>query len=411
MCKKFKEVAAKCSDKHAAYKKWKEMKYEKHCLDEDSRCYKLSETKCCKRCCFCCCGCCNFVKYILILINVIFFLCGVGLMGIGAYGVFKFDMGAGFLGFLALITGMMGAGSVFAALMGIQGARLRRKEGYTECGQFLLLIYIFGIATVMVFEIMAVVFVTFWCQNRVHEISALVGPDAGETINYNLGNNLANCSFNDCCPNVVGFESHEVSPGIWKLPEENQTWLAQCIHVYDNPSREEDSPAPSSMGFTPFPVFNFTNSTNSTSSFKPTVDDVDDDDDDDDDLPTVAISSGPSPEGDTADVTPLKKTDLIGNQQMCTVFESVQTYENCMDFYTYDQAVRKYLWSMVSPLQTFLLVVLSVEFAGFVAAWFSLLWCCGAGSMKIDVDDSDDDEHEWNEEEHHDVKSYELHHV
>ena len=54
----------------------------------------------------------------------------------------------------------------------------------------------------------------------------------------------------------------------------------------------------------------------------------------------------------------------------------------------------------MQPLRLFLIVILSVEFAGFVAAWFSLLWCCGAGSMKIDIDDSDDDEHEWDDDEH-----------
>ena len=41
------------------YKHWKEEKYEKHCMDEESNCYKLSETKCCKCCCCVCCGCCN----------------------------------------------------------------------------------------------------------------------------------------------------------------------------------------------------------------------------------------------------------------------------------------------------------------------------------------------------------------
>ena len=103
---------------------------------------------------------------------------------------------------------------------------------------------------------------------------------------------------------------------------------------------------------------------------------------------------------------PLEKVDLIGNRQMCAMFESVQTKENCADFYTYDQAVRAYLWKMMQPLQIFLIVVVSVEFVGFVSAWFSLLWCCGAGSMKIDIDDSDDDEHEWAENEHH--GKYEL---
>lgn len=86
-------------------------------------------------------------------------------MGVGAYGVFRFDMGAGFLGFLSLITGVIGAGSVFFAFLGIQGARLRRKEGATECGQFFLLLYVFGIAGVIFLELAAVLFLTFWCTS------------------------------------------------------------------------------------------------------------------------------------------------------------------------------------------------------------------------------------------------------
>lgn len=48
---------------------------------------------------------------------------------------------------------------------------------------------------------------------------------------------------------------------------------------------------------------------------------------------------------------------------------------------------------------------------GFIGAWFSLCWCCGAGSMKLDIEDSDDDEHEWNDDEHTDVPSHLLHSV
>lgn len=374
------------SRKNKEYAQWKEDKYEKHCVDEKSRCHRLGETKCCKCCCFVCCGCCNIVKYILIFVNILFLIAGLGLMGIGAWGVFRFDMGAGFLGFLSLITGMIGAGSVVFAFLGIQGARLRRKEGMTQCGQLLLVMYVFGIAGVIFMEVSAVLFLTFWCTNRVDELSAVLGPDVGDTINYNLGNNLANCSFNDCCPNKVGFEKYEVTDGIWALPAENQSWLATCAHVYDTPEKEEDAPAPA-PAFAPSPIsnMNFTNSSvgPSPSEGKRT--------------PQTTPSSGFV---DADDVTPLRKVDLIGNRQMCTMFDSVQTEENCLDFWTYDQAVRAYMWNLMQPLRLFLIVILSVEFAGFVAAWFSLLWCCGAGSMKIDIDDSDDDEHEWDDDEH-----------
>ena len=302
-----------------------------------------------------------------------FFICGLGLMGIGAYGVFKFDMGAGFLGFLSLLTGMMGFGSVMASFLGIQGSRLRRKEGCTEMGQFLLVLYIVGIATVMFVEFMAVIFITYWCNNKVDEISAIAGPDAGQTINYNLGNNLANCSFNDCCPNKVGFEKYQVSEGIWNLPDENITWLATCVHVYDKVLKDSDSPAPFGEEFlvpSPSPNMTMMNATQGNGNGG-----------------TGVLGTGPSSAGDGEAVTPLKKVDLIGNRQMCTLFEEIQTYDNCMDFYTYDQAVRRYLWNMVEPLQTFLIAVMCVELTGFIAAWFSLLWCCGAGSMKIDIDD------------------------
>jgi hypothetical protein len=379
----------KISRKRQEYRDWKEWRYERHCVDEKSNCHRLSQTKCCKCCCCLCCGCCNLVKFILIVINVLFFICGLCLMGVGAYGVFRFDMGAGFLGFLSLITGVIGAGSVFFAFLGIQGARLRRKEGATECGQFFLLLYVFGIAGVIFLELAAVLFLTFWCTNRVDELSAVLGDNVGETINYNLGNNLANCSFNDCCPNVAGFEDYEVSPGVWQLPEENQSWLAICVHVYDKPEKEEEgAPAPAPFSFGPSPASNFSNSSSTPSP--------------------IATITGLAPSSNTRsdDFQSLRKVDLIGNRQMCTMFESVQTKENCADFYTYDQAVRAYLWKMMQPLQIFLIVVVSVEFVGFVSAWFSLLWCCGAGSMKIDIDDSDDDEHEWAENEHH--GKYEL---
>ena len=51
------------------------------------------------------------------------------------------------------------------------------------------------------------------------------------------------------------------------------------------------------------------------------------------------------------------------------------------------------------------------EFLGFIGAWFSLCWCCGAGAMKLDVYDSDDDEHEWHDEEHENVAPQHLHSV
>lgn len=333
-------------------------------------------------------------------------------MGIGAWGVFKFDMGAGFLGFLSLVTGMIGFGSVVFSFVGIQGARLRRKEGYTECGQFFLLLYVFGIAGVIFVELAGVLFITFWCKNRVHELSAVLGPNVEETINYNLGNNLANCSFNDCCPNQVGFASYEVSPGIWELPPDNETWPAICVHVYDKLGDDEEfAPAPA-----PSPSNEIDDSVNasspSSSSSRQAAADSNQQTQPGQGTTLSSSGSSPAPSNKVSDpVTPLSKVDLIGNRQMCSVFESVQTEENCRDFYLYEEAVKKYLWSVVAPLQTFLLVVIGIEFAGFVAAWFSLLWCCGAGSMKIDIDDSDDDEHEWHDNEHHEVNPKDLHHV
>ena len=117
------------------------------------------------------------------------------------------------------------AGSVFFSLIGIQGARLRRMEGMTQCGQCLLCTYQFGIAGIMVVELMLALILMLWATNQMEIVSDLQGGDTSEgslahTINYNLGNNFVNCSYEDCCPPVLinngdtSFSEYKDAPAI-----------------------------------------------------------------------------------------------------------------------------------------------------------------------------------------------------
>ena len=47
-------------------------------------------------------------KFILYFVNTVFLIAGFGLMGLGAYGVMKFDMGAGLLGAVSLGLALVG---------------------------------------------------------------------------------------------------------------------------------------------------------------------------------------------------------------------------------------------------------------------------------------------------------------
>lgn len=78
------------------------------CPDNYRYCVRLCRTKCCKVVCRCCCGVCSLCKFVLYFVNSIFFIAGLGLIGLGVYGVMRFDMGAGLLGAASLGVGMIG---------------------------------------------------------------------------------------------------------------------------------------------------------------------------------------------------------------------------------------------------------------------------------------------------------------
>ena len=78
------------------------------CPDNYRYCVRLCRTKCCKATCVCCCGMCGLCKFVLYFVNTVFLIAGLGLMGLGVYGVMKFDMGAGLLGAASLGVGLVG---------------------------------------------------------------------------------------------------------------------------------------------------------------------------------------------------------------------------------------------------------------------------------------------------------------
>jgi hypothetical protein len=302
-------------------------------------------------------------------------------------------------------------------------------EGMTQCGQCLLCTYQFGIAGIIVLELALALILMLWATNQMEIISNMQGGDTSEgslahTINYNLGNNFVNCSYEDCCPTVfidngdTSFTEYEEAPGIFTY---NESWpRATCVHPGDECTEAEEeqglceeelapAPAPSSSGNN---CSNCTNATNapspSTAVAEAGAEQPNEGTGDD----ANAVGGAPSAVTLPDDIVPLLPADYNGRQQMCMMFGKVQTVENCWDLGLYDTKLREYFWALLKPLSTVILVVVAFEFVGFVGAWCSLLWCCGAGSMKLDTEDSDDDDHEWGEEEHDgEVPEHHLHAV
>jgi hypothetical protein len=301
-------------------------------------------------------------------------------------------------------------------------------EGMTQCGQCLLCTYQFGIAGIMVVELMLALILMLWATNQMEIVSDLQGGDTSEgslahTINYNLGNNFVNCSYEDCCPPVLinngdtSFSEYKEAQGIFTY---NESWpRATCVRPGDECTEEEEEQGlcDEELAPAPSPSLNCDNCSNATSASSPSSTAVgagagqpgDEGAGDGTDAAGAAPSGGA---GLPDDIVPLLPADYSGRQQMCMLFGKIQTVENCWDLGLYDTRLREYFWAMLKPLSTVILIVVVFEFVGFVGAWCSLLWCCGAGAMKLDTEDSDDDEHEWDDMEHEgEVPEHHLHSV
>lgn len=224
-------------------------------------------------------------------------------------------------------------------------------EGMTECGQCLLCFYQFGIAGILVVELLLALVLMFWATNQMDIISNLQGGDVSEgslthTINYNLGNNFVNCSFNDCCPPVLIEKGHpgfrQIVEGIFDL---NDTWPeATCVRPGDECTEEEEEQGLCDKALAPAPGKSEKNS----SFLSPSpVGNTEGD---------ASGANAPSGLSD-ADVEPLQTSEYNGRQQMCMLFGPVQTEDNCWDLGVYDKKLRAYFWGMLEPLSTIILIM------------------------------------------------------
>lgn len=231
-------------------------------------------------------------------------------------------------------------------------------EGMTQCGQCLLCMYQFGIAGIMVLELALALMLMMWATNQMATIASLQGGDTSEgslahTINYNLGNNFVNCSYEDCCPSVLmkGDSSFtEPSQGIFTY---NDTWpRATCVRPGDECTEEEEEQGLCDEELAPAPSSNTadhncssldSNCTNAVSA--PSSSDN-----------PLAVTS-PSDDNGNEDIVPLLPAEYSGRQQMCMLFKEVQNEENCWDLGLYDTRLREYFWAMLQPLSTVILVV------------------------------------------------------
>ena len=90
---------------------------------------------------------------------------------------------------------------------------------------------------------------------------------------------------------------------------------------------------------------------------------------------------------------------------MCKIFRAVINQENCGTITMFEQAAIDYLVGLIMPFSTVMIAIVGVELLAWIAGLSNLLWCCGAGSLKVDADDSDDDDHPWLGDDEHDDES------
>ena len=238
-------------------------------------------------------------------------------------------------------------------------------EGMTECGQCLLCFYQFGIAGIMVVELLLALVLMFWATNQMGIITDLQGGDVSEgslthTINYNLGNNFVNCSFNDCCPPLL--EKKEV-PGFRKIVdgiyELNDTWPeATCVRPGDECTDEKREQGLCEEELALAPATDAVNNSNTIVSPSSSSGEIITQDNENEGGNANAGSAPSSGAALTdADVEPLQQAEHNGRQQMCMLFEPVQNKENCWDLELYDKKLREYFWGLLEPFSTVILVV------------------------------------------------------
>ena len=231
-------------------------------------------------------------------------------------------------------------------------------EGMTQCGQCLLCTYQFGVAGIMLLELALALMLMLWATSQMEVISDMQGGDVSEgslthTINYNLGNNFVNCSYEDCCPSVLmdaGDSSFtEPANGIFTY---NDSWpRATCVRPGDECTEEKEEQGLCGEELAPAPAstveYNCSDPdsmcANATLSPSPS------------DAPLEGAS--PSDNSNDEDIVPLLPAEYSGRQQMCMLFEKVQTVENCWDLGVYDTRLRDYFWAMLQPLSTVVLIV------------------------------------------------------
>ena len=222
-------------------------------------------------------------------------------------------------------------------------------------------------------EFLLALILMIWATNQMEIITNLQGGDISEgslthTINYNLGNNLVNCSYEDCCPQVfiangdTSFAEYAQAPGIFS--KYNESWpRAKCIHPGDECTEaeiEEGHPKcfPEELAPAPLSLFGSCSGDNCTNTTMEPSSEAESSNSGADEDGAVTVGTAPSnSESLPEDISPLLASEYNGRQQMCMLFGGIQTVENCWNLGLYDTELRKYFWSMLQPFSTVIFIV------------------------------------------------------